>query len=409
MSNRRSKGYTGFVGVLALGLAVVLLASPAYPRPQEGARQKAGPDLWGKRMDRMQESMRDADLPRSSRAARIGPRIRSQSYFRYQTVGGDEGVDRVLTIRGDGSARLMEDGRVTRTTMLESHILKQVARVLKKKDSFKKLEPVYGEKTADPFQQTTTLMMHVAQRPQTSSQGNEVRGEVGKTTTVIVYHDPEHPAPLEVTRILVDLEELVEKRLTERPETPVEFYGVAATGMIDRHLYQVVRSEEPEIPSLWFNFSIVNFTPLPLSIHFPSSQPYEIVIRSEAGEEVYRWSKGKEFPADPVDLELTSDWVSYIEQIPLTGIDGQPLSPGIYTLAYESLGDPAFRGETTFQIEEVDPPEKKQPFRGVLARHRAAMSAEGQPSKAGAGAAQEGAGGGKGAKGGGKKKKKGGG
>jgi hypothetical protein len=229
--------------------------------------------------------------------------------------------------------------------------------------------------------------------------------------TVTVYHDDEQPMPIEVQRVIDSIEELVERRLTDRPEMRVEFHGIAASMMIDRQVYRVIKQEKPEVPSLWFHLSVVNFTEEKLDLRFDTHQPYEVVIRNEPGEEVLRWSDGKDFDLEPTEVALVTDWVSYVDSIPLRGVEGGPLPPGRYTLAYEILAEPVYRGETSFRIEYIDPPEKKQSFKGILARHRAATKGGSEaPGKAGGKAA--GKSGGKGAgKGGGKagKKKKGGG
>jgi hypothetical protein len=351
-------------------LAAVVLGGSVFG--QEGPAQKTGPNLWGRRVERLDATQADQGLQRSSAKSRIGTRVRRESYFRYHVVGGEQGIDRVLTIRGDGTARLAVDGEVTKVGTLEPHILKQLGMAIKKKGDFKHLEPVYGEKSADPFQKTTTLVMYVSQSALRSSQGRSVRPESGRTRTVTVYEDPDNPPPVEIQRIFDSLDELVDRRLTDRPEMQVEFLGVAVSGMIDRHVYRVIREETPRVPSLWFHLSVVNFTEIPLHLRFETRQPYEIVIRDELGDEVYRWSDGKDFDVEPTEIDLVADWLSYIERIPLSDVEGGPLPPGAYRIEYEVLSDPAFRGEATFRIEYIDPPEAKQPFKGILARHRAA-------------------------------------
>ena len=59
-----------------------------------------------------------------------------------------------------------------------------------------------------------------------------------------------------------------------------------------------------EVDSVYFTLHVTNDTPRPQTFTFPSSQRYDFVVRTSAGEEVWRWSEGMMFMQALVEAEL---------------------------------------------------------------------------------------------------------
>lgn len=92
-------------------------------------------------------------------------------------------------------------------------------------------------------------------------------------------------------------------------------------------------------PQLLARFTLRNTTSDPIRLEFPTSQRYDLEIRNEAGEVVYRWSDGKAF----LDVVNSEDFGpgerNYTVLVPLSGKDGSPMQPGRYTVeAWLSTG-----------------------------------------------------------------------
>jgi hypothetical protein len=75
-----------------------------------------------------------------------------------------------------------------------------------------------------------------------------------------------------------------------------------------------------------------NASATPLELTFPSSQRFDILIRNEAGAEVYRWSATRSFATVLGREEIAGGEINYVESIPLSNTGVQPLAAGRYTL-----------------------------------------------------------------------------
>jgi len=67
-----------------------------------------------------------------------------------------------------------------------------------------------------------------------------------------------------------------------------------------------------------------------LELTFPSGQKYDLTIRDEKGDVVYRWSDGKAFTLALVTERIHGER-NYAVEIPLRARDESPLPPGRYT------------------------------------------------------------------------------
>ena len=75
-----------------------------------------------------------------------------------------------------------------------------------------------------------------------------------------------------------------------------------------------------------------NTTPNPLNLTFTSGQRFDIVIRSQSGAEVYRWSAARTFISLVSEETIAAGERNYAETIPLANNGGQPLPPGRYSI-----------------------------------------------------------------------------
>lgn len=88
----------------------------------------------------------------------------------------------------------------------------------------------------------------------------------------------------------------------------------------------------------------------PLELHFPSGQDYDVVIRNETGDVVFRWSDGKAFTQvfRKVELRGERNWVALI---PL-GPGGASLGPGRYSAtAGLAVQNARYEASVAFNIE----------------------------------------------------------
>ena len=85
-------------------------------------------------------------------------------------------------------------------------------------------------------------------------------------------------------------------------------------------------------PQLLARLTLRNTTPDPVRLDFPTSQRYDLEIRNEAGEAVYRWSDGKGFLDVIGQEEFGPGERNYTVLAPLSGKDGSALEPGRYTV-----------------------------------------------------------------------------
>lgn len=378
----RSSVVRARAAIIGLAVTVMLGAFVCDVRAQKGSSKDEGgmDSLW------------DVDKPKSKAGASkrtrvLGPSVRRESFLRYTVIGGDEAFDRSVVIRGDGTMKMRDEDGATKESRLNASALRQL---IKHFSVFDRLQPVYGEKNSDPFQKTTTLVRNVARSPR--SQGNR-----DGTDTIVIYHSDDTILPVEITKMLIGLDRLVDEKLAERTEMKVEFRGIAAAAMLDRYRYPLVMAQPAEPSEMWVHLSVSNLTDEPLLVEFTSEQAYDITIVDETGGERWRWSRNKTFAERPSKVRLVRDWLSYVERIELRDPTGEPFPPGRYTLRYEVLSVPAFRGETQFVIEAEEPKARREDFRSMLSKHRESLDRANDAAKSRKAAAKAaGKGGGKG-------------
>lgn len=387
MGYRVSRGPIARSRHAACGIAVAAALLGLFAgdvRAQKGAGEDKGVGaLWG-------VDAKSKDRGASKRSRVLGPSVRRESFLRYTVVGGDEAFDRSVVIRGDGTMKMRDEDGATKESRLNASALRQL---IKHFSVFDKLQPIYGEKNSDPFQKTTTLMRNVARSPRAGASRDG-------TDTIVIYHSEDTILPPEITKMLIGLDRLIDEKLAERTEMRVEFRGIAAAAMLDRYKYSLVMSE-PAVPSdMWVHLSVANLTDEAFVVEFASEQMYDITILDEQEKERWRWSHGKTFAERPSKVRLVRDWLSYVERIELRDASGDPFPAGRYTLRYEVLSDPPFRGETQFLIEAEEPKARREDFRAMLSKHQDSLDRADAATKARKAAAKAAG------KGGGKRKNK---
>jgi hypothetical protein len=68
----------------------------------------------------------------------------------------------------------------------------------------------------------------------------------------------------------------------------------------------------------------------PIQLTFPSGQSYDLVIRNEKGDILYRWSDGKAFTLAIRTLTFGPGELNFLIQVPLATPDGKPFPQGRY-------------------------------------------------------------------------------
>lgn len=87
-------------------------------------------------------------------------------------------------------------------------------------------------------------------------------------------------------------------------------------------------------PKLDVRLTLRNTTEQPALLTYPSSQDFEVVLRNQRGEVIWRWSDGQTFLTVYREEEFTGER-TWIVKAPLTDANGKAWEPGIYTVEAE--------------------------------------------------------------------------
>jgi hypothetical protein len=117
---------------------------------------------------------------------------------------------------------------------------------------------------------------------------------------------------------------------------------------LDRFVYPSTEGT----PALAARLTLRNTRLDPISLTFPSSQRFDLVIRDERGNEVYRWSDGKVFMEVVGTEEIGSGERNYAVTVPLAARGGAPLPAGRYTTEawLTNVSPPRFEAKAGFEI-----------------------------------------------------------
>lgn len=91
----------------------------------------------------------------------------------------------------------------------------------------------------------------------------------------------------------------------------------------------------------------------PLTLMFGSGQIYEIVLKNEAGDIVYRWSDGKVFTQALISQSFGPGEKNYAVIVPLVDKAGKPLASGKYTAEgwLATIGSRSFSASVGFEVK----------------------------------------------------------
>ncbi|MCD5324716.1 MULTISPECIES: BsuPI-related putative proteinase inhibitor [Pontibacillus] len=125
----------------------------------------------------------------------------------------------------------------------------------------------------------------------------------------------------------------------------------------------------PEIEQVAFDFALKNGNDKAINLDFSSGQQYEILVKNENGEEVYRYSKGKSFTEAMVNEEIKPGKELAFKSEWNYKVDGKRVQPGNYT-AEITVMPMKLNGQTIeakpFQVEKsFEIPSEDQVFRNV--------------------------------------------
>jgi len=107
-------------------------------------------------------------------------------------------------------------------------------------------------------------------------------------------------------------------------------------------------------PTMLARITLRNTTADPIRLIFPSSQRFDLEIRNENGDVVYRWSEGKPFLMVYGEEEFSGER-NYAVIVRLTDKEGKPLAPGKYVAAawVATAGKPALTASVAFEMRWV--------------------------------------------------------
>ncbi|MCL5744201.1 MAG: BsuPI-related putative proteinase inhibitor [Acidobacteria bacterium] len=115
-------------------------------------------------------------------------------------------------------------------------------------------------------------------------------------------------------------------------------------------------SNPPPVPLLTalIHFRVVQDQPLMLT--FGSGQTYDLIIKDEKGQVVYRWSDGRAFTMIVRQESFGPGEKTYPFAVPLSDKDGQPLPQGNYTAEawLTTVGQKAYSASVAFAIRHLN-------------------------------------------------------
>ncbi len=85
------------------------------------------------------------------------------------------------------------------------------------------------------------------------------------------------------------------------------------------------------VPVLTARLTVRNSSALPLTLHFNTSQQYDLIIRDESGRQVFLWSEGRAFLQVLTQIELSPGEKTFLIEVRLADRDGRTFPAGRYT------------------------------------------------------------------------------
>lgn len=109
------------------------------------------------------------------------------------------------------------------------------------------------------------------------------------------------------------------------------------------------------VPEMTARLTLRNTHPEPIPLHFSNGQSYDLVLRTEEGREVYRWSEGKGFIEVMRQESLAPGERNYVVLAPLGDREGKPLPEGRYIAEawLTTMGPRLYSATVGFEIRYV--------------------------------------------------------
>jgi hypothetical protein len=128
---------------------------------------------------------------------------------------------------------------------------------------------------------------------------------------------------------------------------------------LDRSVYtaNLMPPVDPKmsIPQMTARLSLRNTTDQSVALSFPSGQRYDLELRDERGNVVYRWSDGRAFPMALGEERVGPGERNYVVVVRLEDKQAQPLAPGKYTAVgwLTTSGQQPYKASAGFEIRHV--------------------------------------------------------
>ena len=114
--------------------------------------------------------------------------------------------------------------------------------------------------------------------------------------------------------------------------------GCAVAGLLSDLDFGGERHFAPGEP-ITITLSLTNCAENDVNLFYSDSQRYEFIVKDEGGEEVWRWSEGKEFAQEPGEESVKSGEVLALTEIwDQRDQDGQLVPLGLYQILGFSVG-----------------------------------------------------------------------
>ncbi len=121
---------------------------------------------------------------------------------------------------------------------------------------------------------------------------------------------------------------------------------------LDRDTYTAPVDPGPSVPVMTARLSLRNTSDKPVRLAFSSGQRYDLELKNERGEVVYRWSEGRAFTMELGEEIIEPGERNYVVTVRLADKEGKPLAQGKYTAVgwITTMGPRTYMATAGFQM-----------------------------------------------------------
>ncbi len=121
---------------------------------------------------------------------------------------------------------------------------------------------------------------------------------------------------------------------------------------LDRDTYTVPVDKSLGAPVMTARLSLRNTTDRPVRLAFPSGQRYDLELKNQRGDVVYRWSEGRAFSMELGEEMIGPGERNYVVTVRLADNAGKPLTQGKYTAEawLTTMGPRTYMATVGFQM-----------------------------------------------------------